>query len=260
MTESTVPFTSTEVPQGYLLTASLTYQWDVATLEWIKGTQPAGGGGGAVTIADGADVAQGAKADAAWVAGDGTVVAILKAIAGGVGGGLTDTELRATPVPVSGTLTVNTGLTDVQLRATPVPVSGALTDTELRATPVPVSGTLTVNTGLTDVQLRATPVPVSGTVTANTGLSQPLTDAELRATPVPVSGTLVANPTGYVVRLDEASSTITYVGQAVPGTATSAASWSIKRLDSTSGLIVLWGGGTAAFTQIWDNRAALAYS
>jgi hypothetical protein len=46
---------------------------------------------------------------------------------------LTDTQLRATPVPVSGPLT------DGQLRATPVPVSGPLTDSQLRATPVSVS-------------------------------------------------------------------------------------------------------------------------
>lgn len=57
--------------------------WDVGSLEWVKMTQPGGGSGGAVTIADGADVAQGAKADAAWVSGDGTVVGILKAIASG---------------------------------------------------------------------------------------------------------------------------------------------------------------------------------
>ena len=61
-------------------------------------------------------------------------------------------------------------LTDTQLRATPVPVSGPLTDGQLRATPVPVSGPLT------DGQLRATPVPVSG----------PLTDAQLRASDVPI--------------------------------------------------------------------------
>ncbi len=48
------------------------------------------------------------------------------------------------------------------------PVSGPLTDAELRATPVPVSGTVATG-GLTDTQLRATPVPVSGTVTANAG-------------------------------------------------------------------------------------------
>ena len=40
------------------------------------------------------------------------------------------------------------------------PVSGPLTDLQLRATPVPVSGTVTTG-GLTDTQLRATPVPVS---------------------------------------------------------------------------------------------------
>lgn len=143
-----------------------------------------------LTIKDGADVAQGSVSDPAWVAGDGTVIAILKSVAGSAGGGLTDAELRATPVPVSG----------------------------------------------------------------------PITDAELRATPVPVSGTVTANPTSYITRLDEASATITYVGQAVPGTSTASAAWSIKRLDSTSGLVVLWAAGTAAFTQIWDNRAALAYS
>lgn len=38
--------------------------------------------------------------------------------------GLTDAELRATPVPVSGTVSTG-GLTDAQLRATPVPISGA---------------------------------------------------------------------------------------------------------------------------------------
>ena len=87
---------------------------------------------------------------------------------------LTDTQLRAAPVPVSGTQT--DALTDMQLRAAPVPVSGtqtdALTDMQLRAAPVPVSGPLT------DTQLRAAPVPVSG----------PLTDTQLRAAPVPVSG------------------------------------------------------------------------
>jgi hypothetical protein len=63
--------------------------------------------------------------------------------------GLTDAELRASPVPVSGPLT------DAQLRASPVPISGALTDAQIRATPIPVSG------GLTNTELRATPVPVA---------------------------------------------------------------------------------------------------
>lgn len=43
-----------------------------------------GGGGEAVTIADGADIAQGSRADAAWVSGSGTVIGITKAIVGAV--------------------------------------------------------------------------------------------------------------------------------------------------------------------------------
>jgi len=42
----------------------------------------------------------------------------------------------------------------------PVPVSGPATDAQLRATPLPVSGTVATG-GLTDTQLRATAVPVS---------------------------------------------------------------------------------------------------
>jgi hypothetical protein len=46
---------------------------------------------------------------------------------GGSSGGLTDAELRATPVPVSvsGTVAVSGPLTDAQLRASPLGVSGA---------------------------------------------------------------------------------------------------------------------------------------
>lgn len=47
-------------------------------------------------------------------------------------------------------------------------VLGPITDTELRAAPVPISGTVTATGPLTDAQLRATPVPVTvgGTTTA----------------------------------------------------------------------------------------------
>ncbi len=43
-----------------------------------------GGSGAAVSIADCADVAEGCKADSAWVSGSGTVIAILKNIANGI--------------------------------------------------------------------------------------------------------------------------------------------------------------------------------
>ncbi len=58
-------------------------------------------------------------------------------------------------------------LTAAQI-STLTPQINALTDTQLRATPVPVSGTVSTG-GLTDTQLRATPVPVSLTSTTITG-------------------------------------------------------------------------------------------
>lgn len=105
--------------------------WDTGTLAWVKFTGVAGGGGGAggpATIADGADVTQGAKADAAWdgAAASPTIVAILKYVGA---------KLEAARALLAGTLTVNTGLaqglTDVQLRAVAVPVSAANLDAAL---------------------------------------------------------------------------------------------------------------------------------
>lgn len=104
--------------------------------------------------------------------------------------GLTDDELRATAVPVSGPLT------DGQLRASPITVdTGGLTDAELRAAAVPVSGPLS------DTQLRAAAVPVSGTVgisgtvpVSGTVATGGLTDTELRASAVPVSAASLPLP------------------------------------------------------------------
>jgi hypothetical protein len=95
---------------------------------------------------------------------------------GGVSGLVTVTNFPSTQnVAVTNTPNVNTGL-------------NPLTDAQLRANPVAVTGT--VNTGLaqglTDAQLRAAPVPVL----ADTGLLQGLTDAQLRAAPVAVTGTV----------------------------------------------------------------------
>lgn len=86
-----------------------------------------------------------------------------------VTGPLTDTQLRASPVPVSGTVTTG-GLTDTQLRASPVPVSVpgsvAVTGTFFQATqPVSIASAVTVEQ-TTAANLNAT---VIGSVTANAG-------------------------------------------------------------------------------------------
>ncbi len=75
-------------------------------------------------------------------------------------GGLTDTQLRATPVPVSGTVTADTELTTADMD------TGAGTDTRA------VTGMVLAASGGGLLVGSANPLPVSG----------PLTDAQLRAT------------------------------------------------------------------------------
>lgn len=58
--------------------------------------------------------------------------------------GLTDAELRATPVPIDGSGVTQpvSGTVAVSSVAGSVAVTGPLTDTQLRATPVPISGSV----------------------------------------------------------------------------------------------------------------------
>jgi hypothetical protein len=70
-------FNSTPITLTNLQSSAL----QLDTNGFLKVNVVAGGaGGGAVTVADGADVTQGAKADAAWTTGSGSAIAILKAI------------------------------------------------------------------------------------------------------------------------------------------------------------------------------------
>ena len=118
-----------------------------------------------------------------------------------VTGALTDTELRASPVPVSGTVTASGPLTDTQLRASDVKVTldsesvavtGPLTDTQLRASAVPVSdggGALTVDGTVAATQSGTWNV---GTVTAVTGITNPVAVTDNSGS-LTVDGTVTAN-------------------------------------------------------------------
>lgn len=63
-------------------------------------------------------------------------------------------------------------------------------------------------------------------------------------------------------RIDVVSSTVTYLGNAQEGTATSSALWQVKRLTSTSAgnLTIEYPSGSSSYLYIWDNRASLSYS
>jgi hypothetical protein len=52
---------------------------------------------------------------------------------------------------------------------------------------------------------------------------------------------------------------VDYIGEAAIGTPTSSASWRIKKVDSSSGIVIQWAG-TGVFDQVWDNHASLSYS
>ena len=111
----------------------------------------------AATIVAGADVTQGNTTDAAVITDTtGTVSGKLR--------GLVKWAFERMPASLG--QKVKTASLPVVLASDQdaLAVTGPLTDTQLRATPVPVSGTVTASGPLTDTQLRATPVPVSGTV------------------------------------------------------------------------------------------------
>jgi hypothetical protein len=63
------------------------------------------------------------------------------------------------------------------------------------------------------------------------------------------------------VYIDEASSTVTYFGWALPGASTSSAKFRIKKMTiSGSVTTLLKADGNDDFDNVWDNRASLTYS
>jgi hypothetical protein len=117
---------------------------------------------------------------------------------GGPTGGLTNVELRASPVEIEGTVNANVGV---------VPVTGTFfPPTQPVSGNVGITGSVTVSGPLTDAQLRATPLPVTGSffpttqpVSGNVGITGAVavTGAFFQATQ-PVSGTVTANINGTV--------------------------------------------------------------
>lgn len=87
-------------------------------------------------------------------------------------------------------------------------VTGPLTDAQLRATPVPVSGTVTVtatNLDIRDLTFAADKVDVSGST--GVGVTGPLTDAQLRASAVPISAASLPLPTGAATLVEQQTQT-----------------------------------------------------
>lgn len=60
--------------------------------------------------------------------------------------------------------------------------------------------------------------------------------------------------------VDEASSTVTYIGKAQPGSAENAAVWQIKKITiSGTETITTYADGDADYNNVWDDRLSLSY-
>jgi hypothetical protein len=64
----------------------------------------------------------------------------------------------------------------------------------------------------------------------------------------------------YTVRLDKVSSSLTYIGYAVPGSSESASVWMIRRLSKSGNVTTIdFADSDSQFNNIWANRTGLTY-
>jgi len=73
---------------------------------------------------------------------------------------------------------------------------------------------------------------------------------------------LVTSGEASITNYDSVSDLLAYVGKAAPGSASSSASWQIKRLTYTSAgdVTTAVADGNLNYDNVWDNRASLTYS
>lgn len=66
--------------------------------------------------------------------------------------------------------------------------------------------------------------------------------------------------TSLTTLVDEVSSSVTYIGKALPTTLTTAPNWQIQRITITGNDMQVEWAASGVFSQIWDNRSILVYS
>jgi hypothetical protein len=71
----------------------------------------------------------------------------------------------------------------------------------------------------------------------------------------------LALPTRKSLRIDDVSSSVTYIGEASFGSSEASAVWRIFKL-SLSGTVtsITWADGNDEFDNVWDDRLTLSYT
>lgn len=64
----------------------------------------------------------------------------------------------------------------------------------------------------------------------------------------------------YAIRVDDASTSVTYVGEASLGAPESSPIWRIKKLETIGSVFkITWADGNQAFDNVWNDRSSLTF-
>jgi hypothetical protein len=141
--------------------------------------------------------------------------------------------------------------------------AGAPTHTATRGTPCWVAPDLELyvnNDGAAGWTLVGAGGSAETVTYDNGGSGLAATDVQAAIDELAASGGTGA-PMQYATELDDAGAGVTYVGEAVPGSATGDPAWRVKRITETGpDVSITWADGDADFDNVWDSRATLSYS
>jgi len=74
-------------------------------------------------------------------------------------------------------------------------------------------------------------------------------------------GSINTSESNLTIRVDDYStSDIIYLGKAIIASLESDAVWQIKKIDTGTGVEILYANGSESYNTIWDNRLSLSYS
>ena len=104
-------------------------------------------------------------------------------------------------------------------------------------------------------------VAFTGAVGGGVATDVNVTNASIAITSVTLTSILDELQKEEAQNIDEASSTVTYIGLAAIGTSGASALWKIKKI-SISGAVttITWADGNDNYDNVWNNRASLSYS